>query len=87
MTGSWVTKPGDRQARPTSWIPRPSLAVKGRAEAGELLLSVFLERSSLRGLGRVLLSVGEPGSFLMTTLGVLASALDLFDLVSVHISA
>lgn len=49
MTGSWVTKPGDRQARPTSWMPRPSLAVRGRPVAGETMFVVFLERSSFLG--------------------------------------
>lgn len=69
MTGSWVTKPGERHAIPTSWIPRPSRAVIGRAEAGWFDLSVFFERSSLRGRGRVLVMPGEAGSFLTTILG------------------
>lgn len=69
MTGSWVTKPGDRHAIPTSWIPRPSRAVIGRAEAGWFDLSVFFDRSSLRGRGRVLVMPGEAGSFLTTILG------------------
>lgn len=69
ITGSWVTKPGDRQAIPTSWIARPSRAVMGRAEVGWLDLSVFLDRSSLRGRGRVWVMLGEPGSFLTKILG------------------
>jgi hypothetical protein len=31
ITGSSVTKPGDRHARPTSWIPSPSLPPGSRA--------------------------------------------------------
>jgi hypothetical protein len=64
-----VTKPGDRQAIPTSWIARPSRAVIGRAEAGWLDLGVFLDKSSLRGRGRVLVILGEAGSFLTIILG------------------
>lgn len=59
-------------------MPRLSRADMGTAEAGELaVLRVFLERSSLRGLGRVLPMTGDPGSFLMTTLERLASFLEL----------
>jgi hypothetical protein len=57
---------------PISWIPIPSRAVIGRAEFGlfELLAeSVFLDRSSLDGRGRVWVTVGEPGSFLTMILG------------------
>lgn len=70
ITGSWVTKPGDRQAIPTSWIPKPSRAVSGRADPGWFdLVFVFLDRSSLRGLGRVLDITGEAGSFFTIILG------------------
>lgn len=54
---------------PTSWIPRPSRAVIGRAEAGWFDFRVFFDRSSLRGRGRVLVIPGEAGSFLTTILG------------------
>lgn len=75
MTGSWVTKPGERQAMPTSWMPRLSRADMGTAEAGTLEEAfVFLERSSFRGRGRVFDRVGDPGSFLTTILGCLESA-------------
>lgn len=70
MTGSWVTNPGDRQAMPTSWMPRPSRAVNGRAVAGWFdFVFVFLERSSLLGRGRVLVITGDAGSFLTKILG------------------
>lgn len=69
MTGSWVTKPGERQAMPTSWMPRPSRAVNGRAVCGWFDLGVFLERSSLRGRGRELGMLGDAGSFLTIILG------------------
>lgn len=69
MAGSWVTNPGDRQARPTSWMPRPSLAVMGRPVPGapEPDAPPF-ERSSFLGRWRGVGS-GEPGSFLTTILG------------------
>lgn len=88
MSGSWVTKPGDRQAMPTSLIPSPlvSRAVSGRAEPGTpLLVDVFLERSSLLGRclavggggggGGCCCTSGEPGSFLTMILGAEPPAL------------
>lgn len=64
MTGSWVMNPGDRQAKPTSWICSPSRAVKGRAVAGEPEVGVFLDRSSFRGRCRLVGTwSGELGSF------------------------
>lgn len=41
----------------------------GRAEVGWLDLGVFLDRSSLRGRGRVWVMLGEAGSFLTIILG------------------
>lgn len=51
ITGSWVTKPGDKHAIPTSWIPSPSLPSAGRAVAAPDPVRGFLEldRSSFRG--------------------------------------
>lgn len=79
MAGSWVWKPGDRHARPTSWTARlPSRAVCGARGA-----AVVAERSNFRGRCLVLelvvvlvvVSVAEPrspgddgGSFFTDTL-------------------
>jgi hypothetical protein len=41
----------------------------GRAEVGWLDLGVFLDRSSLRGRGRVLVILGDAGSFFTIILG------------------
>lgn len=80
MTGSWVTKPGERQAKPTSWICSPSRAVKGRAVAGEPELGAFLDKSSLRGRCRFVGSCsGEPGSFFTIILGGPPTLRELFD--------
>ncbi len=62
------TKPGDRQAMPTSWITSPSRAVSGRPVAGDTML-VFLERSSFLGRCLAVCRPGEPGSFLTMILG------------------
>lgn len=74
IAGSCVWKPGDRQARPTSWIARPaeSRAVKGaegRAVCGPRAPGVLEERSSLFGRGRADCMLGEPGSFLTFIIG------------------
>ena len=74
MAGSCVWKPGDRQARPTSWIARPaeSRAVRGadgRAVCGPRAPGVLDERSSLLGRGRADCMLGEPGSFLTLIIG------------------
>jgi hypothetical protein len=74
MAGSCVWKPGDKQARPTSWIARPaeSLAVRGadgRAVWGPRAPGVLEERSSLLGRGRADCILGDPGSFLTLIIG------------------
>lgn len=72
MIGSWVTNPGDRQARPTSWMPSPSLAVRGPLAVAGLLPEAeleFLERSSFLGRWRGACKSGEPGSFFTMILG------------------
>lgn len=59
-----MTKPGDRQASPTSCIASPSLPPSaGRAVAAPEPARVFLDRSSLRGRCRVVGISGDPGSF------------------------
>lgn len=64
-----MTNPGDRQAIPTSCIPKLSRADMGTAEARLFAdASVFLERSNLRGRGFMFESVGDPGSFFTMTL-------------------
>lgn len=55
---------------PTSWMPRLSRAVSGRAVAGWFDLDVFLERSSLLGRGRELGMLGDAGSFLTMIFGL-----------------
>lgn len=62
---------------PTSWIPRPSRAVNGRAVPGppEFLLE-FWDKSSFLGLGRELGILGEPGSFFTMILGWTPTARD-----------
>jgi hypothetical protein len=73
MVGSCVTNPGDRQANPTSCIPRPPLSpplevsppADGR-EAPVFVLAVFFERSSLRGLCREVERSGEDGGSFFT---------------------
>lgn len=70
MTGSCVTKPGDKQANPTSWIPSPSLAPNaGRAVAAPEPVIVFLDKSNFRGRCRVVGRTGDPGSFFTIILG------------------
>jgi hypothetical protein len=71
--GSCVINPGDRQANPTSWIPKPPLS---RDVNGPPLLPVevaalalFFDRSSLRGLCLDVGRSGEAGSFFTKTLG------------------
>jgi hypothetical protein len=69
-----VTNPGDRQAMPTSWMPKLSRADMGTAEAGLLALErVFLDKSNRRGRGFIFDSVGDPGSFLTIIFGRAAS--------------
>lgn len=77
IVGSCVTKPGERHANPTSWIPSPLLSAPlpvnwladGLPVPG-LALEVFFVRSSFRGLWRedAVIS-GEDGSFLTIILG------------------
>lgn len=72
MVGSWVWKPGDRQASPTSCIEALSFPVKGadgRAERAPELGSV-VDKSNRRGLWREVVRSGEEGSFLTTILGL-----------------
>lgn len=65
-----MTKPGDKQASPTSWIPSPSLAPSaGRAVAAPEPVIAFLDRSNFRGRCRVVEITGEPGSFFTIILG------------------
>lgn len=67
-------KPGERQAIPTSWMPKLSRADMGTAEAGLLAFdNVFFDRSNRRGRGFMFESVGDPGSFLTMILGRAAS--------------
>lgn len=78
MLGSWVWKPGERQAKPTSFIFKPLLsrAVKG-AEGREVkepwaaVLEALEVRSSLCGRCRAEAgtSGGDEGSFLTTIWG------------------
>ena len=58
---------------------RGSRAVNGRADAGlfELLLIVFLDKSSREGRGLELGIVGEPGSFFTTIRGGALAPRDL----------
>ena len=78
IAGSCVWKPGDRQARPTSWMARPaeSRAVRGadgRAVCGPLRApGVLDERSSLLGRGRADCMLGDDGSFLTWIIGGIA---------------
>lgn len=72
--GSCVWKPGDKHARPTSWIARPaeSRAVSGadgRAVCGPRAPGVLDDRSSRFGLGRAVDILGDPGSFLTLIMG------------------
>ena len=74
MPGSLVWKPGDRQAKPTSWIARPAdsrevSGAEGRAVGGAPVVAVLEDRSSLLGRGREDCMAGERGSFLMLTVG------------------
>lgn len=74
MVGSWVWKPGDRQASPTScMIVALSLELMGAAgravRAPEEWTMLWLERSSRRGLWREVVRSGDEGSFLTTILG------------------
>jgi hypothetical protein len=78
MVGSWVWKPGDRQARPTSIrfaLPWPDgLAVRAPDECTML----WLVRFRRCGRWRVVVGMsGELGSFLTTILG--AGPRDLLD--------
>jgi hypothetical protein len=69
ITGSWVTNPGDKHARPTSWIPRPpSLPVSGPRPVAEVVF-VFFDRSSFRGRWRAVGRSGEDGSFFTMIFG------------------
>jgi hypothetical protein len=73
IVGSCVTNPGDRQASPTSCIPRPPvsmpLEVSPPADGREFVLGVFFERSSLRGRCREVGRSGEDGSFFTMIFG------------------
>lgn len=60
MAGSWVWKPGDRQANPTSCIPRFPAVNGPRVEV------VAAERSSLRGRCLPERMLGEPGGSFLT---------------------
>ena len=73
IVGSCVTKPGDRHARPTSWIARPPVS---RDVSGAVpfwfefaALELFFERSSLRGLCRDVGRPGDAGSFFTMIFG------------------
>lgn len=67
IAGSWVTKPGDRHAIPTSRTLSPSRPTAGRAVCGPA--RVFFDRSSF--LGRCLAGAsGDGGSFLTKILGL-----------------
>lgn len=78
MTGSCVTKPGDRQARPTSWMARPSRAVSGRlADEAPAFVLPPLDRSSFLGRWRGAGASGDRGSFLTTILGIPLELRDL----------
>jgi len=75
MPGLLVAKPGERQARPTSWMAKPadSREVKG-AEGRPVfgpprLLDMLEERSSRLGRGRDDGRAGEPGSLFTLTAG------------------
>lgn len=73
IVGSCVTKPGERHAKPTSWIPSAplSLEVSGPVplEVEFAALELFLERSSFRGRCRDVGRPGDVGSFLTIILG------------------
>lgn len=70
MMGSCVTKPGDKQASPISWIPNPlSRDPRGRAVAAPEPTWPPRDKSSLRGRWRAVVRSGEPGSFLTMILG------------------
>ena len=72
IVGSWVWKPGDRHAKPTSCIARPplSLAVKGaegRDDTAPCPDEVLDDRSNFRGLClEVAGTSGEPGGSFFT---------------------
>lgn len=73
MLGSFVWKPGDRQAKPTSCMARPAdsrdvRGADGRAVCGPRL-AVLEERSRRLGRGREDCMGGEPGSLLMLITG------------------
>jgi hypothetical protein len=65
--GSWVAKPGDRQAIPISWMCRPAdsreVRGAGRAVWGPREVAILDDRSSRLGRGRAVDKAGEPGSF------------------------
>lgn len=74
IVGSCVTNPGERQASPTSWIPRPPvsmpLEVRLPAEGRAFEVDVFFERSSMRGRCLEVGRSGEaPGSFFTMIFG------------------
>lgn len=75
ILGSFVWKPGDRHARPTSCMASPadSLAdvngAEGRAVCGPRPVAELEERSSRFGLGRADCMLGEPCSFLILIIG------------------
>lgn len=75
IVGSWVWKPGDKHAIPTSCIARPllSLAVKGAEGRDDCVgwLWEVLDKSNLRGRCREVLGTSgeDGGSFLTIILG------------------
>lgn len=75
MPGLLVAKPGERQARPTSWMAKPAdsrevKGAEGRPVCGPpRLLDMLEERSSRLGRGRDEGSAGEPGSLFTLTMG------------------
>lgn len=70
MIGSWVWKPGDKQARPTSWRDAVMGPPGGRTD--RLLEGRLVERSNFRGRGRLCIRGDDPGSFLTVICGPLA---------------
>jgi hypothetical protein len=64
-----VTKPGDRQAMPTSWMSRAVIGLP-RLLLLAFLLGVSLDKSRRCGLCLGLCGSGERGSFLTRILGV-----------------
>lgn len=75
MDGSWVLKPGERHASPTSCSANPALSLEvsgaeGLAESAPPDMLWFEVRFSRLGRCLGVGSSGEPGSFLTTTFGI-----------------